>query len=217
MMESRSGTGVAPSPSPRRGRPRKAETDQAILAAASELLLAGGYGCLSMEAVAARSGITKPTLYRRWPSKAALVADAFTAGLSVGAASPARGGPLTDSGDIARDLSDWFDAFVRIAADPHNAALIRALIAAAGENPGEAEPFFELLIGPSQRHMAARLQAADAAGQLRQNLDFEALIDVLFGWVLVQLFTGRVDTAPRRARGLLEIVLHGACADGAST
>jgi AcrR family transcriptional regulator len=216
MMESRSRTVAAPSPSRRRGRPRKAETDQAILAAACEQLLAGGYGSLSMEGVAARSEITKPTLYRRWPSKAALVADAFTAGLSVGEASPALG-PLTDSGDIARDLSDWFDAFVRIAADPHNAALIRALIAAAGENPGEAEPFFELLIGPSQRHLAARLQAADAAGQLRQNLDFEALIDVLFGWVLIQLFTGRVDTAPRRARGLLEIVLHGACADGAST
>jgi AcrR family transcriptional regulator len=215
MMERRSGTGVAASPSPRRGRPRKAETDRAILAAACELLLAGGYGRLSMEAVAARSGITKPTLYRRWPSKAALVADAFTAGLSVGEASPARG-PLTDSGDIARDLSDWFDAFARIAADPRNAALIRALIAAAGENPGEAEPFFELLIGPSRRHLAARLQAADAAGQLRQNLDFESLIDMLFGSVLVQLFTGRVDTAPRRARGLLDIVLHGARADGAS-
>jgi AcrR family transcriptional regulator len=212
MVDSRSATSAAPSGSPRRGRPRKAETDQAILAAACELLLAGGYSRLSMEAVAARSGITKPTLYRRWPSKAALVTDAFTAGLSVGEASSARG-PLTDSGDIVRDLNEWFDAFVSIAADPRNAALIHALIAAAGENPDEAEPFFELLIGPSQRHLTARLQAAEAAGQLRPNLDFESLIDMLFGSVLVQLFTGRVDTAPRRACALLEIVLHGACAD----
>jgi AcrR family transcriptional regulator len=212
MAESRSATSAAPGGPPRRGRPRKPETDRAILAATCELLLAGGYGRLSMEAVAARSGITKPTLYLRWPSKAALVADAFTAGLSVGEASPARG-PLADSGDIARDLNEWFDAFVSIAADPRNAALIHALIAAAGENPDEAEPFFELLIGTSQRYLTARLHAADAAGQLRQNLDFEALIDMLFGSVLVQLFTGRVDTAPRRARGLLEIVLHGACAD----
>jgi AcrR family transcriptional regulator len=183
-----------------------------ILAAACELLLAGGYGRLSMEAVAARSGITKPTLYRRWPSKAALVADAFTAGLSVPEASPARG-PLTDSGDVARDLNEWFDAFVGIAADSRNAALIRAMIAAAGANQDEAEPFFELLIGPSREHLNARLHAADAAGQLRPNLDFEALIDMLFGSVLVQVFTGRADTAPRRARALLAIVLHGACAD----
>jgi AcrR family transcriptional regulator len=211
MADSRSATGTAPGGSPRRGRPRNAGTDQAILTAACELLVAGGYGRLSMEAVAARSGITKPTLYRRWPSKAALVADAFTAGLSVPEASPAQG-PLTDSGDIKRDLNEWFDAFVSIAADPRNAALIRALIAAAGENQDEAEPFFELLIGPSQQHLTARLHAADAAGQLRPNLDFEALIDILFGSVLVQLFTGRVDTAPRRARALLEIALRGACA-----
>jgi len=165
-----------------------------------------------MEAVAARSGITKPTLYRRWPSKAALVADAFTVGLSVHEASPARG-PLPDSGDIVRDLNEWFEAFVGIAADPRNSALIYALIAVAGENPDEAEPFFELLIGPSQQHLTARLHAADAAGQLRPALDFQALIDLLFGSVLVQLFTGRASTAPRRARALLEIVLHGACAD----
>jgi AcrR family transcriptional regulator len=212
MVDSRSATSSAPGGSPRRGRPRKAETDQAILQAACELLLAGGYGRLSMEAVAARSGITKPTLYRRWPSKAALVADAFTAGLSVPEASPARG-PLTDSGDVARDLNEWFDAFVSIAADPRNSALIQAMIAAAGENQGEAEPFFELLIGPSRQDLAARLHAADVAGQLRPNLDFEALIDMLFGSVLVQVFTGRADTAPRRARALLEIALHGACAD----
>jgi AcrR family transcriptional regulator len=169
------------------------------LAAACELLLAGGYGRLSMEAVAARSGITKPTLDRRWPSKAALVADAFTAGRSVREASATQG-PLTDSGDIVRDLNEWFDAFVSIAADPHNSVLIQALIAAAGENPEEAEPFFELLIGPSQQHPTARLHAADAAGQLRPNLNFEALIDMLLGSVLVQVFTGRADTAPRRAR-----------------
>ena len=44
---------------------------------------------------------------------------------------------------------------------------------------------------------APRLHAADAAGQLRPNLDFEAFIDMLFGSVLIQVFTGRAVTAPR--------------------
>src|SRR5437588_13131394 len=107
-----------------RGRPRNADTDSAILAATCELLVDNGYGRLSMEAVAARSGVGKPTLYRRWSSKAALVADAVVAILSADAPAAAMALPYT--GEVDRDLRDWLDAFAGLAADPLKAALVLA-------------------------------------------------------------------------------------------
>ena len=60
----------------RRGRPRSQEADRAILAAARELLAEGGLGAMSFEEVAARSGVAKTTIYRRWTSRGALASTA---------------------------------------------------------------------------------------------------------------------------------------------
>src|SRR5690349_1217514 len=67
-------------PKKARGRPRSEETRKAILRAARELLAEGGPGAVTMEAVAERAGVGKPTLYRSWPDRhavamAALMAD----------------------------------------------------------------------------------------------------------------------------------------------
>ncbi|HEY4022417.1 MAG TPA: TetR/AcrR family transcriptional regulator [Pseudonocardiaceae bacterium] len=191
-----------------RGRPRNAETDRVILTATCELLLANGYGRLSMEAVAARSGIGKPTLYRRWSSKAALVADAVLAGLSIEAAPLAITTPV-DSGDIARDLREWLDAYVTVATDPHNAALIQALMAAAAENPEDAEALFGLLTDPRHHALTARLRLAAQVGQVRADADLDAIADTLMGTLLLPLLTGRAGTARQRAHGLLEVILRG--------
>ncbi|HEY4460675.1 MAG TPA: TetR/AcrR family transcriptional regulator [Pseudonocardiaceae bacterium] len=188
-----------------RGRPRNAETDRVILAATGELLLTNGYGRLSMEAVAARSGIGKPTLYRRWSSKAALVADAVLAGLSVEAAPLAVTTPV-DSGDIAQDLREWLDAYITVATDPHNAALIQALMAAAAENPDD---LFGLLTDPRHEALTARLRGASRAGQIRADADLDAIADTLLGTLLLPLLTGRTGTARQRAHGLLEVILRG--------
>jgi AcrR family transcriptional regulator len=193
-----------------RGRPRNADTDRAILAATSDLLVVRGYGRVSMEAVAARSGVGKPTVYRRWPTKAALVAGAVVADLSERAGQAAIG-PLPDTGQIQDDLYEWFNGFVNVATDPRNAALIRALLAAVNENPEEAEALFELVTGPHRQYVTERLQTAAASGQVRPDTDLQALVDILFGSVVVQLLTGRADTARTRARVLLDMALHGVC------
>jgi len=163
-----------------------------------------------MEAVAARSGVGKPSVYLRWPTKAALVAAAVVADLSE-RATPTAVGPLPDTGEIVDDLHDWFNGFVTVATDPRNAALIRALLAAVNDNPEEAEALFELVTGPHRQYLTERLRTAAAAGQVRQGTDLEALVDMLFGSVVVQLLTGRADTARTRTTILLEIALHGVC------
>ena len=62
-----------------RGRPRSQEADRAILTAAAELLAERGLAAMSIEEVAARAGVGKTTIYRRWPSKGLLALDAFVA------------------------------------------------------------------------------------------------------------------------------------------
>ncbi|MFI9386983.1 TetR/AcrR family transcriptional regulator [Kutzneria sp. NPDC052558] len=199
-------------PAPR-GRPRTAEKDRAILAATCELLLARGYGRLSMEAVAVHSGVGKPTLYRRWPSKAALVADAVVTGLSVRAAPTAVSTPL-DTGDIARDLHEWVDAYTSVTIDPHNAALIQALIAASAENPTEAESLYGHLTSARRQALAGRLGAAVAKGQVRADADLDMIAQTLIGSVVMQLLHGHADRAREHAHGLLDVVLRGLRPDG---
>ena len=62
---------------PGRGRPRSVEADRAILAATVDLLASRGLAAMSIEEIAARAGVGKATIYRRWPSKGLLALDAF--------------------------------------------------------------------------------------------------------------------------------------------
>ncbi|MEV6113760.1 TetR-like C-terminal domain-containing protein [Streptomyces sp. NPDC052109] len=166
--------------SQQRGRPRKIETDQVILAAACELLLANGYRKLSMEAVVANLAIDAP-------------AEALEP---------------SDDGEIGDDLHAWLDAFAGVASYPRNAALALALIAAAAENPADAQSLYGLLTGPSHQALTTRLRAA-AAGRIRPDADLDSVGDALIGSIVIQLLTGRTATTRQHAHDLLEIVLRG--------
>ena len=80
-----------------RGRPRTSEADRAILTAAVELLAERGLAAMSIEEVAARAGVGKATIYRRWPSKGLLALDAFVAVFR-------EQQPLPDTGTLRGDL-----------------------------------------------------------------------------------------------------------------
>src|SRR3954452_5322244 len=83
---------------PTRGRPRDPELRRAILAAAMALITEVGYDRMTIDAIAARSGVSKPTLYRRWPhGKPQLVADAIRE-------RHAERGPVPDTGGLRDDL-----------------------------------------------------------------------------------------------------------------
>ncbi|NBM18526.1 TetR/AcrR family transcriptional regulator [Streptomyces sp. GC420] len=190
-----------------RGRPRSAAMHQAILEAVRELLVRDGYARLSMEGVAARAGVGKPTLYRRWPSKGALVAE--TVRESFLSAAPGAGVVPLDTGDVEQDLRSWLRRQAVSAADPGNASLILALTAAAAENPHDAEDLYRRLTGPWCTPLVHRLRAGVDAGQLRPDADLEAVADALVGALLFQLLTGSASAAEQRAIGLLDALLTG--------
>jgi AcrR family transcriptional regulator len=120
----------------RRGRPRDPLVDESILAATLELLGEAGYARLTMEQVAARARVGKASVYLRWPSKLALVAEAIRRGR------PDLVPEVPDSGSLAGDMAVFLAGLVR----PRDAGA-RALSAVTGEaasnpevRPGLAKP-----------------------------------------------------------------------------
>ncbi|MER5635103.1 TetR/AcrR family transcriptional regulator [Streptomyces nitrosporeus] len=192
----------------RRGRPRSAAADQAILEATRSLLGSGGYAGVSMEAVAAEAGVGKPTVYRRWASKAALVADAVLTSEAFGAWEQPE--EPAGSGDVGHDVKAWLRAHAERMTAPGQIPLVLALAAAAAESPGGAgEPLYRRLTGPRHRALVARLEAGVAAGQLRAGRDLDAVADALIGALLYQLLTGNAAASAARAEDLVETVLEG--------
>jgi AcrR family transcriptional regulator len=193
-------------PDERGGRPRDAQLDHAILAATRELLAVDSYATLSMESVATRAQVGKKTLYRRWPSKAPLVADAVL---------DAYGGDgsfdVPDTGDIRADMQSWLAEHAEFIADPSNAALIRALIAAAASNPSDSSALYERLSAPQHAGLMTRLRHAAERAELRADADFDAIAKTLIGALLLDVLTRTATSGAHATRydGLLEAIFTG--------
>lgn len=190
----------------RGGRPRDAQLDQAILKATRELLAVDSYARLSMESVAARAQVGKKTLYRRWPSKAPLVGDAVLDAYG-------RGGSfgVPDTTDIRADLRSWLIEHAEFIADPSNAALIRALIAAAASNPSDNNALYERLSAPQHAGLMTRLRHAAQKGELRRDADLDAIANALIGTLLLEVLTRTATSGAHATRydGLLDAILTG--------
>lgn len=165
-----------------RGRPRNAGADRSILEATRDLLLADGYEQLTMQAIAERAGVAKQTVYRRWPSKASIVAAAVLGGhLSTRfderadvSASPAETG----------DLRAWLHAAALGLSDATNVTIVRALAAAAAESEEDASRLYAAFTEPGRRQLVALLHAGVERGDLRGDADLEAAADAIQGAVL---------------------------------
>lgn len=167
--------------SPRRGRPRSRANDDAILEAAVELLGEVGYSRLSMEGVAAAAGVSKPTLYLRYASKAELVAAAFTA-VRMGAA-PLLSGDLR--GDLVAQLRHLRVAFART-----GMSVIGVCLAEEEHVPDLIEALRERSLRPGRQLLRDALDAAGERGELRPDADVEAAIEMAFGAYYAHYLSG---------------------------
>jgi AcrR family transcriptional regulator len=191
----------------RSGRPRDANLDDVILASTRNLLAAGSYAELSMESVASHAGVGKKTLYRRWPSKARLVAHAVLDAYG------RRGSfEVRETGDLRADLRAWLVEHAEFIADPANAALIRALIAAAAASTQDNGALHELLSAPQHAGLMVRLQRATRDGDIVAGTNLDAMADALVGSLLLQSLVG---ARPHQSlTGLIDTLLDGALTTG---
>src|SRR6266487_726863 len=148
----------------RAGRPRSAQSHQAILEATLALFAEEGLAGPSSEAIAERAGVGKATIYRRWSSKEDVIKDALTLWRS--------DLPLPDTGHIRDDLlSIAKQARELFHRDPLIAKLMTKLIAEIKTNPEIYRAFYDKLVAPRREQFRQMIQRAQARGEVREDLD----------------------------------------------
>ena len=187
------------------GRPRDPGVDRAILKAALRQLAEDGYSRMSMDAVASEAGVTKPTVYRRWSSKADL-ATAALAELQGDEALPSTGSAPADLRAILRSLQ-------RTLFQPDGLAIIGAVMVEERHTPELITLFRERVVRPRRAMLWKALAAAEARGDLRPEADLDAAVTMLIGSFYAHYLTG--DKMPRTwARRIVDTVWKGIAKGG---
>jgi AcrR family transcriptional regulator len=183
-----------------RGRPRDPALDTAILDAALELFIAHGIAGMSIEQVAKRAGVGKPTIYRRWSTKERLVADAIESHVGTDVHWPSRDEIDATPPDelIRRNLA----AAARTAADPRFRALVAQVYGSAVTHPLLMQTYWEHYIRPRRAVAIAMLERAQGDGAVASDADLEVLVDMLAGAVTYRVLQPNPPTIRQMKRYL---------------
>ena len=203
METARQAIDTAEDAAPSRGRPRDPETDRRILEATLRLLGQEGYARMSLDAVAAAAGVTKPTIYRRYRGKAELAAAAL-ASLAAGRDASAP----RDTGDLRADLIAHLRHFRAGVSRPYGVALVGTVLAEAVETPGLLALYRERIVEPRRRMIRGVLVAAAKRGELRPDADLDLAVNVLVGAFYAQSLAGEPFAEDWEER-IVETVLGG--------
>jgi AcrR family transcriptional regulator len=179
------------------GRPRSPEADTAILAAALDLLLERGIEATSIEQVARRAGVTRATVYRRFPDKTQLLIATMEAAYGNPPATPE-----------IRDLEHLLTGWTHVLADPRQRRLLRRLYGATDELPELARTYQTRFGEPRDRARRRVLEQARDRGQLPADTEPDVLLDVLTGAVWQHLVSRPDTSTAAEAEQFLRAVLH---------
>ena len=185
------------------GRPRSAQSHEAIVRATLEVLTEVGFERLTMEQVQRRAGVGKATIYRRWTSKAELVEEAirfFSAEL-----------PVPDTGSLTEDYAIVARAALAIAEDRNAALLMPRLLSEVGHDAELHALFTAHLVEPRRAVVRTMLERARDRGEIREDVEIDLAIDMLVGPVIYRFIIQRDDLRPaaERAPRVLELLLSG--------
>jgi AcrR family transcriptional regulator len=168
-------------------RTRDPSLDAAIATATLELLSEESFAAITVEAVAARAGVGKPAIYRRFADKVALVLSVIEAAL-----------PPLEPVDLADTRAElWAAMQSGFPPDaPGYVCMIGGLIAERRRNPELIEAFRERILNPRRKLVCALIERGQRRGDIRIDLDPETAVDWLAGSLLARAFAG-IDTGPR--------------------
>jgi AcrR family transcriptional regulator len=203
-------TTSAPGPGPAGrgpGRPRSERAHQAILQATVELLLEQGFAEMSVEGVAGRAGVGKATIYRRWPSKADLVAEA------IGRLSHKVLDPV-DTGSVRGDLIALSEQAFHTQEAGDVTQIMLKLMSERARYPELQAAFMRRVVEPRRRVVADALERGIARGELRPEVDVDLLIDLLLGVTVYRsMLAARPPAVNREAlERVIEMVFDGVAA-----
>jgi AcrR family transcriptional regulator len=187
---------------PQRGRPRSEKAHNAILESAAELLLERGLGAVSMDAVAARAGVSKATIYRWWPTKETLALDAL---YNEWASVP----PAQDTGSLRDDLLSLLRPWARLAGKRPYGRVIAALLTEAQTDPAFAQQYRERFVQPRRAQGREIFRRAIERGEVPADTNIEVALDILYGPIYHRLLHGHAPLNDRFVRDVIDIALDG--------
>ncbi|MBF4161502.1 TetR/AcrR family transcriptional regulator [Nocardioides acrostichi] len=185
-----------------RGRRPTEEVRRDVLAAVGRMLLTEGMNNFTVERVAAESGASKVTIYKLWPSKGALALEGYFTTVEPLLAFP-------DTGDLERDLRSQLHAFVDLLTATPAGTVLRGLIAEAQGDPVLMDAYRSTYSGPRRQLAVDRIEVARAAGQVRADVDAEAVVDQLWGACYHRLLIPDLPLGSGFADTLLRHVMRG--------
>ena len=177
----------------------RASVTTSLTAAVLDELAAVGYARTSMESVARRAGSGKSALYRRWPSKQAMVLAAL-AELSLPTA------PAPDTGSLRGDLQALVQQVVDWLGDPLISRILPDLTAEAARTPELAEAVAASIGRPRREHGAGVLRRARERGEVRADADEEIALDLLGALVHWRLVVRRAPVDEHYVAHVVDVV-----------
>src|SRR4051812_3842186 len=198
-------TGSNPVNARRMGRPRSSATHQAILKATIALIREVGYDAATIEGVAAKAGVGKATLYRRWSGKELLVAEAVEQ-IAVSIAMP-------DTGTLRGDVLAIMRSSASMYQDPATGALLSGLVAAMARSERIANAFRGGFLAARRAALQAVLERGRERGELRRDLELDVLMDMLMGPLFYRFLLRGESVTEEMIEEILDILLRGAMGD----
>lgn len=187
----------------RKGRPprQKAASHSAIMDAVYAVLQKKSVRDLTIEEVARRAKVGKPTIYKWWPTKATLVLAMLRERMAVHPATPAG---MTAEEGLRSRVRRLIDAFT----GPFG-KMVAGLIAEGQSEPAILQEIQERLAGPRREALVADLERGKAAGELRADTNPDLLSDAVFGALFYRLLLGSAPLTRRYGEELVEQVIRG--------
>jgi AcrR family transcriptional regulator len=184
------------------GRPRSEHARRAILRSTLKLLGENGFSDFTIEDVAERAEVGKATVYRWWPHKGALIADAFASNTTARLRFPDTGSVYTDMSRQMRQLIKVFRS--------RRGRIVSAILAAGQSDHALIAAFRERFLWPRRREAYATLRRGILRGELRRNIDPDLVLDSLYGPIYMRFLIGHDRLTPEFVDRLCALVLGGA-------
>jgi AcrR family transcriptional regulator len=210
MSDARGATSVSAGPlsrtsNRRRGRPRSDKVHRAILDAARDLIVEQGFANLHLEHVAARAGVGKSTIYRRWASKEELALE-----LLLALASPHIA--IEETGSTRVELTASVNNAIRGLTQSAFGPVIRALLSHIAVDPALGDPFRATVVQARRTEIAAVIARGIQRGDLRPDVEVDVATELLVGPVYFRLMFGG-DLNAEFATSVVDTLLQGFSTD----
>lgn len=169
------------------GSQRNPASEEAILTAATEILAEGGVRAFSIEAVARRAKAGKPTIYRWWPSKTALLLDVYHRQKDID--------DQPDTGDVEKDLATFLKTILAFWSTGANGTIFRSIIAEAQSDEAAGQALADY-VADRRLHTGKIIRRAQERGQVRADVDAQMVAETIAGFAWGRLLTGRTNGPP---------------------